>query len=107
MTERTSASRPIVAQTEVWAQLWLCAEDCARIRELLTDQAALKRSAVISNTGTFRDASSRQAVLTEHTHQPEAAPVYDARNHSLVLFDNGDEIAVQAGPEGIRFLLVS
>jgi hypothetical protein len=29
------------------------------------------------------------------------------RNHSLVLFDRGDEIVVQAGPEGIRFLLVS
>ena len=36
-----------------------------------------------------------------------AAPVYDASNHSLVLFDRGDEIAVQAGDEGIRFLLVS
>jgi hypothetical protein len=30
---------------------------------------------------------------------------YDARNHSLVLFDRGDELVVQAGPEGIRFLL--
>ena len=33
--------------------------------------------------------------------------MYDASNHSLVLFDRGDEIAVQAGDEGIRFLLVS
>jgi redox-sensitive bicupin YhaK (pirin superfamily) len=24
-----------------------------------------------------------------------------------VLFDNGDEVVVQAGPEGVRFLLVS
>jgi redox-sensitive bicupin YhaK (pirin superfamily) len=39
--------------------------------------------------------------------KPEAAPEYDATNHSLVLFDRGDEIVVQAGPEGIRFLLVS
>ena len=38
---------------------------------------------------------------------PNANPKYDARNHSLVLFDRGDEIAVQAGEEGIRFLLVS
>jgi hypothetical protein len=38
---------------------------------------------------------------------PYATPVYDATNHSLVLFDQGDEITVQAGPEGIRFLLVS
>jgi redox-sensitive bicupin YhaK (pirin superfamily) len=37
----------------------------------------------------------------------EAEPVYDVQNHSLVLFDRGDEIVVQAGAEGIRFLLVS
>jgi redox-sensitive bicupin YhaK (pirin superfamily) len=46
-------------------------------------------------------------VLTEQVAQPEAAPAYDASNHSLVLFDRGDEIMVQAGSEGIRFLLVS
>jgi len=46
-------------------------------------------------------------VLTESAADPNAAPVYDASNHSLVLFDRGDEIVVQAGPEGIRFLLVS
>ena len=28
-------------------------------------------------------------------------------NRSLVLFDQGDEIVVQAGDEGIRFLLIS
>jgi len=33
--------------------------------------------------------------------------VYDVGNHSLVLFDRGDEITVYAGDEGIRFLLVS
>ncbi len=31
----------------------------------------------------------------------------EAGNRSLVLFDSGDEITVQAGPAGIRFLLVS
>ena len=30
-----------------------------------------------------------------------------ADNRSLVLFDRGDEIEVQAGDDGIRFLLVS
>ena len=62
---------------------------------------------VFAGQGTFRDASEPRAVLTEHTAIPEAAPTYDARNHSLVLFDRGDDIVVQAGPEGIRFLLVS
>jgi redox-sensitive bicupin YhaK (pirin superfamily) len=62
---------------------------------------------VFAGSGTFRDASEQHPVLTEHTALPEAAPTYDARNHSLVLFDRGDEIVVQAGPNGIRFLLVS
>jgi hypothetical protein len=62
---------------------------------------------VFAGAGTFQDASTPQAVLTESAVDPNAAPVYDAKNHSLVLFDRGDEIVVQAGPEGIRFLLVS
>jgi hypothetical protein len=62
---------------------------------------------VFAGAGRFRDASTPQAVLTESGVDPNATPVYDAKNHSLVLFDQGDEIAVHAGPEGIRFLLVS
>jgi quercetin 2,3-dioxygenase len=62
---------------------------------------------VFAGAGTFRDAGEPQAVLTESGVDPNAQPVYDAKNHSLVLFDRGDEIVVQAGPEGIRFLLVS
>lgn len=62
---------------------------------------------VFAGAGTFRDASAPQAVLTESAVDPNAPAEYDAKNHSLVLFDRGDEIVVQAGPEGIRFLLVS
>ncbi|MFZ1085785.1 MAG: pirin family protein [Terracidiphilus sp.] len=62
---------------------------------------------VFAGSGVFRDASAPQAVRTESAVDPNAPVVYDAGNHSLVLFDRGDEIAVQAGPEGIRFLLVS
>ena len=62
---------------------------------------------VFAGAGSFRDASEPQAVLTESAIDPNAQPIYDAKNHSLVLFDRGDEIVVQAGPEGIRFLLVS
>jgi redox-sensitive bicupin YhaK (pirin superfamily) len=62
---------------------------------------------VFAGAGTFRDASNPQAVLTESAVDPNATLVYDAKNHSLVLFDRGDEIVVQAAPEGIRFLLVS
>jgi redox-sensitive bicupin YhaK (pirin superfamily) len=46
-------------------------------------------------------------VLTESAQDSNAPAKYDVSNHSLVLFDRGDEISVQAGPDGIRFLLVS
>jgi redox-sensitive bicupin YhaK (pirin superfamily) len=61
---------------------------------------------VFAGSGTFRDASAPQPVKTE---QVGSAGVSDEpiTNRSLVLFDRGDEIVVQAGDEGIRFLLVS
>jgi quercetin 2,3-dioxygenase len=62
---------------------------------------------VFAGSGAFRESSQPRAVLTERGDDPNAKPVYDASNHSLVLFDRGDEVVVQAGPEGIRFLLVS
>jgi quercetin 2,3-dioxygenase len=62
---------------------------------------------VFAGSGTFRDSSKPKAVLTESGIDPNALPKYDVSNHSLVLFDRGDEIIVQAGDEGIRFLLVS
>ena len=62
---------------------------------------------VFAGSGTFREASDPRAVLTEQAADPNAPAKYDVSNHSLVLFDRGDEITVQAGGEGIRFLLVS
>jgi quercetin 2,3-dioxygenase len=62
---------------------------------------------VFAGSGTFRDASHARGVLTESAVDPNAKPKYDAKNHSLVLFDRGDEIVVRAGDEGMRFLLVS
>src|SRR6185437_7588956 len=62
---------------------------------------------VFAGSGTFRDASDPQAVLTEQAADQNAPAKYDASNHSLVLFDRGDEIVVKASDEGIRFLLVS
>ena len=62
---------------------------------------------VFAGSGAFRDSSEPRAVLTDQVAKPDAPPVYDASNHSLVLFDRGDEIVVEAGERGIRFLLVS
>jgi redox-sensitive bicupin YhaK (pirin superfamily) len=78
-----------------------------RSRRLKVETTRNAFAYVFAGTGTFRDASAPQAVLTESGADPNAQPIYDARNHSLVLFDRGDEIAVHAGPEGMRFLLVS
>ncbi len=62
---------------------------------------------VFAGSGSFRGASDPRGVLTDKVVDPNAPPVYDAKNHSLILFDRGDEISVQAGDAGIRFLLVS
>ncbi|HEU4363895.1 MAG TPA: pirin family protein [Candidatus Krumholzibacteria bacterium] len=62
---------------------------------------------VFEGAGSFRDASAPQAVLTDRV-QPDGGEIRDLTgNRSLVLFDRGDEVTVQAGPEGVRFLLVS
>jgi redox-sensitive bicupin YhaK (pirin superfamily) len=63
---------------------------------------------VFAGAGSFRDASAPHGVLTEATDGSDAVTRSDdTGNRSLVLFDRGDEVVVQAGDEGIRFLLVS
>ena len=63
---------------------------------------------VFAGSGTFRDASDPQGVLTEEVGGATVrSKVGETGNRSLVLFDRGDEVVVQAGDEGIRFLLVS
>ena len=62
---------------------------------------------VFAGSGTFRDASDPHGVLTEATDGTDVIRRDETGNRSLVLFDSGDEVGVQAGDEGIRFLLVS
>jgi quercetin 2,3-dioxygenase len=62
---------------------------------------------VFAGSGTFRDASEPRDVRTDFVGTPPAAGAPDVGNRQLVLFDRGDEIVVQAGETGIRFLLVS
>ena len=62
---------------------------------------------VFDGSGSFRDASEPRAVPTEQIGAADPTPIEPADNRSLVLFDSGDEVTVQAGDEGIRFLLVS
>jgi redox-sensitive bicupin YhaK (pirin superfamily) len=63
---------------------------------------------VFEGSGTFSGASNPFGVLTEKdTPTGETLVRETAGNRSLVLFDRGDEVTVQAGDDGIRFLLVS
>jgi redox-sensitive bicupin YhaK (pirin superfamily) len=62
---------------------------------------------VFAGSGSFRDASDPLPVKLESVVDGEETITYEAGNRSLVLFDRGDEVTVQAGEEGIRFLLVS
>jgi redox-sensitive bicupin YhaK (pirin superfamily) len=61
---------------------------------------------VFEGSGTFRDASEPRSVSDEDGNIVTLS-LEQTGNRSLVLFDRGDEITVQAGDEGIRFLLVS
>ena len=62
---------------------------------------------VFEGAGTFRDASEPAPVQTDQVGPIDAALREETGNRSLVLFDAGDEVTVQAGHAGIRFLLVS
>jgi quercetin 2,3-dioxygenase len=77
-------------------------------KRIAVDRASNAFAYVFAGSGTFRDASDPQAVLTEQIDgtTTRALP-HESENRSLILFDRGDEVVVQAGDEGIRFLLVS
>ena len=62
---------------------------------------------VFDGGGSFRDASPPQGVLTEQLDPAATVVREETGNRSLVLFGGGDEVTVQAGEQGIRFLLVS
>jgi len=87
---------------------------------------------VFAGSGTFRDASDPRPVKNEIGPSTPLGPgpstplgpgpstplgpgpstplgpgPSDVANRSLVLFDSGDEITVEAGDQGIRFLLIS
>jgi len=62
---------------------------------------------VFTGGGKFCNASAPLAVPSEPAGWADAKPPAHADNRSLVLFDRGDEVEIQAGDDGIRFLLIS
>ena len=63
---------------------------------------------VFAGSGTFDHASEPREVTTDRIgHAGSSLAATEIGNRSLILFDRGDEVTVQAGDMGIRFLLVS
>ena len=81
----------------------------AGVRKILPVDTYQKAFAYIfEGSGTFRDASSPSGVLLEKEAGGEEILIRDqSGDRTLVLFGTGEEIIVQAGEKGIRFLLVS
>ena len=63
---------------------------------------------VFEGAAAFADASVPDGVLLEKEVAGQEVNIRDlSGNRTVVRFGTGDEITVQAGPEGVRFLLVS
>jgi redox-sensitive bicupin YhaK (pirin superfamily) len=83
-----------------------------RIRKRIPVETTRQAFAYIfEGSGTFRDASTPQGVQTDRVsaggRDAGTQSAQESGNRSLVLFDSGDEITVQSGELGMRFLLVS
>jgi len=63
---------------------------------------------VFQGAGAFADASTPTGVLLEKEVAGQELNIRDlSGDRTLIRFGTGDEVTVQAGPEGIRFLLIS
>ncbi|UOA14239.1 MULTISPECIES: pirin family protein [Sulfitobacter] len=63
---------------------------------------------VFQGAGAFADASAPSGVLLEKEVGGEEVNIRDmSGDRTLIRFGTGDEVTVQAGPEGVRFLLIS
>ncbi|MDC0657996.1 pirin family protein [Leisingera sp. SS27] len=63
---------------------------------------------VFEGEAAFADASAPQGVLLEKEVAGQEVNIRDlSGDRTLIRFGTGDEITVQAGPEGVRFLLIS
>jgi hypothetical protein len=63
---------------------------------------------VFEGAGAFADASAPTGVLLEKEVAGQEVNIRDlSGNRTLIRFGTSDEVTVQAGPEGVRFLLIS
>ena len=77
-------------------------------KTLPVDTRANAFAYVFAGAGSFRDAAAPVGVRVEKEYRGEELNIRDlSGNRTLVRFGSGDEVTVQAGPEGVRFLLVA
>jgi redox-sensitive bicupin YhaK (pirin superfamily) len=76
-------------------------------KTLPVETMSLAFAYIFEGSGKFCNASDPLAVPTESVGWMNTSPPSEADNRTLILFDKGDEVTVQAGEKGIRFLLVS
>lgn len=63
---------------------------------------------IFEGQGAFADAGAATGVLVEKEFAGQELHLRDmSGDRTLVRFGDGDEVTVQAGPEGVRFLLIS
>ena len=63
---------------------------------------------VFEGKGSFRDASNPTGVLLEKEVRGQEVNIRDmSGDRTIIRFGTGDEVTVTAGPDGIRFLLIS
>ena len=75
---------------------------------LPVDTRANALAYVFAGSGTFRDASDPVGIKVEKEYRGQELNIRDMTgNRTLVRFGSGDEITVQAGDDGIRFLLMT
>ncbi|MEO0946211.1 MAG: pirin-like C-terminal cupin domain-containing protein, partial [Pseudomonadota bacterium] len=82
-----------------------------------TDQSAVAREVAdidfltrhfLFKKHAFADASAPQGVLLEKEVAGEEVNIRDlSSDRTLIRFGTGDEVTLQAGPDGVRFLLIS
>ncbi|PRX33772.1 hypothetical protein SAMN05216257_104311 [Meinhardsimonia xiamenensis] len=94
-----------IAANPLYLDVWVPPE---RTKRLPVDTYANAFAYVFEGAARFRDASDPVGVKVEKEYQGRELNIRDmSGNRTLVRFDTGDEIVVTAGPEGVRFLLVS
>ncbi|MEJ8561412.1 pirin family protein [Yoonia sp. GPGPB17] len=77
-------------------------------KSLPVDTRANAFAYVFAGTGRFVDAADPVGVRVEKEVAGQELNIRDLTgNRTLVRFGNGDDVTVQAGPEGVRFLLVA